>query len=223
MRRIISPIASRPRVGPTSGSSWWTRSRDRTVEIARREADIVVVRDFDDFATQRNTGLEAASGDWLLSVDADERVTPELAIEIRRVINDPAAPYRGYRVPIRSEVLGRRFAFSGTQHDLPVRLFRRDCGRWVGLVHETIDLCGPVGSVSSPPRHRTIPTDEGLSREDQPLHDARSRGSGPIASSLSRDRPDAPPALDLSQALRFQARVSRRRRGVHLLPVLGGK
>ncbi len=133
-------------------------SRDTTLEIARREADVVVVRDFDDFASQRNSGLDAASGDWLLSVDADERVTPELAAEIRRVINDPAAPYRGYRVPIRSEVLGRRFAFSGTQHDHPLRLFRRDSGRWIGLVHETVDLRGLVGSVSSPLRHRTIPT-----------------------------------------------------------------
>jgi glycosyltransferase involved in cell wall biosynthesis len=136
------------------------RSRDTTLEIARREADVVVVRDFDDFASQRNAGLDSASGDWLLSVDADERVTPELAAEIRRVITDPASPYRGYRVPIRSEVLGRRFAFSGTQHDRPLRLFRRDSGRWIGLVHETVDLRGPAGSVSSPLRHRTIPTME---------------------------------------------------------------
>ena len=49
------------------------------------------------------------------------------------MISDPANPYRGFRVPIRSVILGRPFAFSGTQHDLPLRLFRRDCGRWIGL------------------------------------------------------------------------------------------
>ncbi len=133
-------------------------SCDATLAIARRNADVVLVREFDDFASQRNAGLAAASGDWLLSVDADERVTPELATEVRRVIDDTAAPYRGYRVPIRSEVLGRRFGFSGTQHDLPVRLFRRDSGRWIGLVHETVDLRGVVGTLSGPLSHRTIPT-----------------------------------------------------------------
>ncbi len=133
-------------------------SRDATVEIARRDADVVAVRVFDDFAGQRNAALALASGDWVLSVDADERITPALALEIRRVIADPDAPYQGYRVPIRSEILGRRFGFSGTQHDLPLRLFRRDCGRWVGLVHETVALRGAVGAVRNPLRHRTIPT-----------------------------------------------------------------
>src|SRR4029077_1728288 len=90
-------------------------SRDATLEIARRDADVVSVRVFDDFASQRNAALALASGDWVLSIDADERVTPALASEIRRVIADPATPCRGFRVPIRSEILGRRFAFSGTQ------------------------------------------------------------------------------------------------------------
>ncbi len=72
-------------------------SRDATVEIARREADIVAVRVFDDFASQRNAALALATGDWVLSVDADERITPALAAEIRRVIADPDAPYQ--RVP----------------------------------------------------------------------------------------------------------------------------
>jgi glycosyltransferase involved in cell wall biosynthesis len=133
-------------------------SRDATLEIARRDADIVAVRAFDDFASQRNAALAMATGDWVLSVDADERITPELAAEIRGLIADRDSPNRGYRVPIRSEVLGRRFRFSGTQHDLPLRLFLRDSGRWMGLVHETVDLKGPEGRVSGELRHRTIPT-----------------------------------------------------------------
>jgi glycosyltransferase involved in cell wall biosynthesis len=133
-------------------------SRDATLEIARREADIVAVRTFDDFAGQRNAAMAMATGDWVLSVDADERITAELAGEIRRAVADRDAPYRGYRVPIRSEILGRRFEFSGTQHDHPLRLFRRDSGRWIGLVHETVALQGPVGAVRGELRHRTIPT-----------------------------------------------------------------
>ena len=132
-------------------------SRDATREIAEREADVVVVRAFDDFASQRNRALAAASGDWVLSIDADERVTPALADEVRSVISDPDNPYRGFRVPIRSVILGRRFAFSGTQHDLPLRLFRRDCGRWTGLVHETVELNGPSGTLQSALGHHTLP------------------------------------------------------------------
>jgi glycosyltransferase involved in cell wall biosynthesis len=133
-------------------------SRDATLAIARRAADIVAVRPFDDFASQRNAALALATGDWVLSVDADEWITPELAAEIRRVIADGDSPHRGYRVPIRSEILGRRFAYSGTQYDHPLRLFRRDSGRWVGLVHETVELRGSAASVRGELTHRTIPT-----------------------------------------------------------------
>ena len=84
-------------------------------------------------------------------------MTPALAAEIRRVIADPANPYHGFRVPIRSVILGRPFGFSGTQHDQPLRLFRRDSGRWTGLVHETVELNGTVGSLQNALGHHTLP------------------------------------------------------------------
>ena len=132
-------------------------SVDATESVARRLAGRVVVRPFDDFASQRNAGLAAASGDWLFAVDADERATPELADEIRRVTRTGSSPYSGYRVPIRSVILGRRFRFSGTQHDRPLRLFRRDLGRWAGAVHETVELRGEAGQLDRGLQHRTIP------------------------------------------------------------------
>jgi len=132
-------------------------SRDATLEVARREADIVELRAFDDFANQRNRALALASGDWVLSIDADERITPALAAEIRRVIADAGNPFRGFRVPIRSVILGRPFAFSGTQYDLPLRLFRRDAGYWTGLVHETVELDGPSGNLEHYLSHYTLP------------------------------------------------------------------
>ena len=130
-------------------------SRDDTEGVARSLADRVIVRTFDDFASQRNAGLDAASGDWVFAVDADERSSPEQASEIRSMISDTR--YSGFRVPIRSVVLGRSFRFSGTQHDLPLRLFRRTQGRWVGAVHETVALQGEAGSIQTPLSHRTIP------------------------------------------------------------------
>ena len=132
-------------------------SRDQTQAIAQRGADLVAIRRFDDFASQRNAALELASGEWVFAIDADERATPELASEVRRVTSARVQPHAGYRVPIRSVILGRPFRFSGTQHDLPLRLFRRDAGRWVGTVHETVELKGTAGRLTNALQHRTIP------------------------------------------------------------------
>jgi hypothetical protein len=132
-------------------------SRDRTEWVSRSMASKVIVRAFDDFARQRNAGLGLATGDWVFAVDADERATPELAAEIRLAISEPDPVHAGYRVPIRSVVLGRPFRFSGTQHDRPLRLFRREVGRWVGTVHETVDLRGSAGQLVGHLTHRTIP------------------------------------------------------------------
>jgi glycosyltransferase involved in cell wall biosynthesis len=133
-------------------------SRDETLALARQRADRVVVRPFDDFASQRNAALDVATGDWVFAIDADERATPALAAEIRAVVADPKAPHQGYRVPIRSEILGRRFSYSGTQDDRPLRLFRRGRGWWFGTVHETVSLRGSTGILSQHLLHRTIPT-----------------------------------------------------------------
>jgi glycosyltransferase involved in cell wall biosynthesis len=131
-------------------------SSDETESIARGFADRVVVRRFDDFAAQRNAALALATGDWVLAVDADERATPDLEREIRRILANAVNPHVGFRIPIRSEILGRPFRFSGTQHDLPLRLFRRDRGRWVGDVHETVVLDGSAGRLRQALRHRTL-------------------------------------------------------------------
>lgn len=133
-------------------------SRDDTLAIARRKADRVLCRPFDDFASQRNAALDASTGDWVFAIDADERATPALAAQIRNAVLDPKAPHSGYRVPIRSVILGRPFGYSGTQDDRPLRLFRKGKGRWVGAVHETVSLRGTEGVLSQPLMHRTIPT-----------------------------------------------------------------
>ena len=132
-------------------------SRDETQAIAQRGASLVAIRTFDDFAAQRNAALDHATGDWVFAIDADERATAELAAEVRRLTADPQVRHAGFRVPIRSVILGRPFAYSGTQDDRPLRLFRRGLGRWVGAVHETVDLRGTAGSLAHPLRHRTIP------------------------------------------------------------------
>ncbi len=132
-------------------------SRDGTLEVALREADKAAVRAFDDFASQRNFALALAEGDWVLAIDADERATPALEAEIRACLADAPAAIGGYRVPIASVVLRRRFGYSGTQHDRPLRLFRRDRGEWTGLVHETVALNGECRTLESALEHHTLP------------------------------------------------------------------
>jgi glycosyltransferase involved in cell wall biosynthesis len=132
-------------------------SRDATLAVARQRADAVVVRRFDDFASQRNAGLDLATGDWVFSVDADERSSPAQAAEIRRAIADANRYHDAYRVPIRSEILGRPFRYSGTQLDRPVRLFRRDRARWAGAVHEVVSGLTSIGELHEPLSHRTLP------------------------------------------------------------------
>ncbi len=133
-------------------------SRDRSEAIARDRAETVVVRPFDDFAAQRNHGLDLANADWILALDADERITHALASEIRRVITEAPTETLGYRIPIRSVILGRRFTHSGTQNDRPIRLFRRGTTRWYGAVHETPDLRDDqLGRLRQPIEHQTLP------------------------------------------------------------------
>jgi len=128
-------------------------SRDATAEIARAAGCRVAAHRFDGFARQRNRALAMATGDWVLSIDADERPTPALAGEIRwRLARTRAS---GFRVPIRSTVLGRPLRRSGTQDDVPVRLVRRGAGRWQGDVHERLHVDGRVGRLRHWLTHRT--------------------------------------------------------------------
>lgn len=130
-------------------------SDDGTPEIARRLGCKVVEHPFDNFAAQRNRAIRHASGDWVLSIDADERCTPALAEEVRgRLLY---GDYTAFRVPIRSRIFGRRMRFCGTQDDRPVRLFQRDSGRWEGDVHEVLRIAGRVGEVNSWLEHETLP------------------------------------------------------------------
>jgi glycosyltransferase involved in cell wall biosynthesis len=130
-------------------------SRDGTVEVARQCHCRVATRPFDTFARQRNHALRLARGDWVFSVDADERPTPRLVEEIRR--RTAAGRVDAFRVPIRSTIFGRPLRRSGTQDDSPIRLARRGCARWTRDVHEVLRVRGRVGVLQNWLRHTTLP------------------------------------------------------------------
>ena len=122
-------------------------STDRTVELARPMATRVIVRDWPGYSDQKNFAADNASHDWVLSVDADERVTPELAAEIRGVLSrGPHA--RGYRVRRVSWYLGRWIRSTDWFPDYQLRLYDRRRGRWLGRhVHESVSSDGPVADL----------------------------------------------------------------------------
>jgi glycosyltransferase involved in cell wall biosynthesis len=143
-------------------------STDATCEIAKSlGAQVVSTPDWPGFGPQKNRALALAKGSWVLSLDADERVSPELAQQIRAVVapRDPASSDAGARQPVAYE-LSRVSSFCGQwmRHgdwypDHVTRLFRRDAGRFSDdLVHERVLINGPVGRLAGELLHDTMPT-----------------------------------------------------------------
>jgi glycosyltransferase involved in cell wall biosynthesis len=130
-----------------------SQSTDATVEIARRFTDRVVIRDWPGYIAQKNFAASIASHDWILSLDADERVTPELAAEIQALLTS-APPAAGYRVPRVSHYLGRWIRSTDWYPDPQMRLYDRRRAQWTGrLVHESVAVDGPVGRLSADLQH----------------------------------------------------------------------
>ena len=120
-------------------------STDGTVAIARKLATRVEVRDWPGYSAQKNYAAGLAANDWILSVDADERVSPELAREIRELLGGvPPAP--GYRIPRVAWYLGRWIRSTDWYPDYQLRLYDRRAGRWNNRrVHESVALDSPPG------------------------------------------------------------------------------
>jgi glycosyltransferase involved in cell wall biosynthesis len=117
-------------------------STDATVAVAVRFGARVATRPFDDFGRQKQAALERATGDWILSIDADERLTPALARDIARVVRDSAGA-DGYLVRRTMVYLGRRLRFGGVGSEWILRLARRDRARFAPLaVHEHLIVEG---------------------------------------------------------------------------------
>jgi glycosyltransferase involved in cell wall biosynthesis len=141
-----------------------TGSSDKTVEVARAAGAEVFTRpDFPGFGPAKQEALGHCTGEWVLFLDADERVTPELAEAVRQAVEGPHA---GYRVLRRNHVLGRRMTSMGLADDRPLRLFRRDTARVSDtLVHEVIEVEGPIADLDAPLDHFTMTSLDGYLRK----------------------------------------------------------
>jgi (heptosyl)LPS beta-1,4-glucosyltransferase len=130
-------------------------STDKTASLAREFTDHVFIRPWPGFAEQKNFGIAQASGDWILSVDADEEVSPELTEEILAVMAAADAA-DGYRVPRQNIFWGRWVRHGGLYPDWQLRLFRRGRGRFLPhRVHESVRVEGRVAGLEGPLVHRS--------------------------------------------------------------------
>jgi glycosyltransferase involved in cell wall biosynthesis len=128
-------------------------SRDRTRDIARAKGARVVEREWAGYVDQKNHAAAIASHDWILSLDADERIPPALAVEIRQLLaSEP--PLRGYRVPRVTFHLGRWIRTTDFYPDFQMRLYDRRAARWRGrYVHESVAVDGASGRLRNELEH----------------------------------------------------------------------
>jgi glycosyltransferase involved in cell wall biosynthesis len=142
-------------------------STDRTAALATERGARVVTHEWRGFGAQKNFALSLAQGDWVLSIDADERVSPALAREIERAIADGNAD--GYEIPRLSSFVGRAMRHSGWFPDYVLRLFRRGEARFSDdLVHERVICDGPVGRLAEQLTHDSVVRlEQAISRIDR--------------------------------------------------------
>ncbi len=128
-------------------------SSDATADIAARHGARVIAREWPGYVAQKNYAASAARHDWILSLDADERVTPELAREIQQALaNEPSD--RGFRIPRVTYHLGRWIRSTDWYPDHQLRLYDRRRARWTGrYVHEGVTVDGSIGGLAGELQH----------------------------------------------------------------------
>ena len=130
-----------------------TGSTDHTVELARTFTDRVLEAPWQGFGRTKNFALDQARGEWVFSLDTDERVQPSLQDQILAVVAADG-PLDGYRVARKNYFCGRWIRHLGWYPDYTLRLFRRGRGRFRDReVHEEVVVDGPVGDLPTPLTH----------------------------------------------------------------------
>jgi glycosyltransferase involved in cell wall biosynthesis len=130
-----------------------SESTDATAAIARGFTDRVVVREWPGYVAQKNYAASLASHDWILSLDADERVTPALADEIRSTLATDQ-PHAAFRIPRVTWHLGRWIRSTDWYPDHQMRLYDRRAAEWTGrYVHEAVAVRGTRGELRHELQH----------------------------------------------------------------------
>ena len=135
-------------------------STDGTVEIARKFGAKVYFRKFDNYTNQKNFAASKAKGGWILSIDADEEVSPELTSEIKSQIQNSKSQFNGFSMPRKNIIFGKFIKYTRWQPELDrhVWLWRKDKGKWVGDVHEEVVVDGEIGRLEGSKIHHQYET-----------------------------------------------------------------
>jgi len=132
------------------------RTSDQTEVIVRKYTDKVFLQKWLGYGPQKNFGIEKATNDWILSLDADERVSPELAEEVQKVLEN--SQHDGYYILFHTYIGDKRLRFGGMQNDWHLRLFKKSkaCfgGEFGGAVHERVEIEN-AGHLHHPVIHHT--------------------------------------------------------------------
>jgi glycosyltransferase involved in cell wall biosynthesis len=133
-------------------------STDGTIEIARQMGCRVIERELVDFSDFKNWAIPQAKHSWILVLDADERVTPRLADEIRLTLANPPSELDGFWIGRENYFMGQRIRHCGWNSDAVFRLFRRDVCRYTNRrVHEAVAVSpGRAGRLVAKLRHYTV-------------------------------------------------------------------
>lgn len=135
-------------------------STDDTIAIAQKSGARVVHQDWLGFAAQKNLAIDMAKCDWILSLDADEILTPRLVTELQaRFPSSTFSNYDGYKIPRILYIGDTAIINGGFYPDAQLRLFKRGSGKFGDrLVHEAIKMTGPVGMLRHPMQHYAYQT-----------------------------------------------------------------
>ncbi len=141
-------------------------SSDATAEICRELGAQVYVHDWPGFGKQKNRALSYVTHEWVFSIDADERVTPDLQSQLIKAMEDDSED--GFYVPRLSQFCGRFIRHSGWYPDYVLRLFKRVKGRFSDdMVHERVILEGNAGRLSSPLLHYSYLSEADVQRKTE--------------------------------------------------------
>jgi len=165
-------------------------STDRTVEICRKYTDRIYQHEWPGYAKQKQRAVDYAGAPWVLILDADERISPELRDEIAVAIRQTDC--NGFYIPRKNFFLGRWIRHSGWWPDSTLRLFRKGKGSLEDReVHEKVLVQGRVGNLTSPLQHYTYRTISDYIKKMETYstlaaHELRKRGRPGMASLLFR-------------------------------------
>lgn len=130
-------------------------SHDNTIEIAKKYGAKVYEKEFIDYGSQKNFALQKAGNEWVLNLDADERVSPLLKTEILKLKKEKTIVVDGFLVNRKTFYLGKWIKHSGWYPDRKLRLFKKEKCRWEGRIHERLVLAGKTDRLAGDILHFT--------------------------------------------------------------------